>query len=298
MNGPGSAKAGRVSVRDVSLFVEAMGAGDPVVLLHGGPGADHWTLHAFGALADRFRLVFYDHRCNGRSEGAPLESFTWDNLVADADALRAALGYERWAVLGHSFGGHVALEYALRHPDRVSRLVLLSTGADAHWAREEAPRTLARRGYDPAKVELVRRWFAGDIEPRRMLPILLRIGDAYDYRPSMRRMLRSLLAGGWRSRMRGDIFVHASRHLLPGWSVRERLGQIAVPTLVIAGAADFIFPPECQVELASGISSARLHLVEHAGHNPHEEQPAETLEVIAGFLAADAAASARRPAAA
>jgi proline iminopeptidase len=131
-----------------------------------------------------------------------------------------------------------------------------------------------------------------------MLPILLRIGDAYDYRPSLRRMLRSLLAGGWRSRMRGDTFVHASRHLLPGWSVRERLGEITVPTLVIAGSHDFIFPPACQAELASGIPDATLHLVEHAGHNPHEEQPAETLEVIARFLAADAAAVATTPVAA
>ena len=159
-------------------------------------------------------------------------------------------------------------------------------------------RTLAARGYDPAKVELVRRWFAGDIDPRRMLPILLRIGDAYDYRPSLRRTLRSLIAGGWRSRVRGDTFVHASRHLIRGWSVRERLREIAVPTLVIAGSHDFIFPPACQADLASGIRDARLHLVQHAGHNPHEEQPTETLEVIAGFMAADAAASAPRPAAA
>jgi pimeloyl-ACP methyl ester carboxylesterase len=109
-----------IPIRDVSLFVDVVGRGDPLVLMHGGPGLDHVSLTPFKALADRQTLIFYDHRCNGRSSGAPVTSMTWDNLTADADALRERLGYERWAVLGHSFGGHVALEYALRYPDRDS----------------------------------------------------------------------------------------------------------------------------------------------------------------------------------
>ena len=84
---------------------------------------------------------------------------TWENLTADADALREYLGFEKWAVLGHSFGGHVALEYALRYPDRVSQLVLLDTGGDSHWARENAL-AFAQRGYSATKVELVRRYSA------------------------------------------------------------------------------------------------------------------------------------------
>ena len=105
-----------IPIGDARLFVEVVGHGPPIVLMHGGPGADHWTMHAFRRLADRHTLVFYDHRCNGRSEGAPVTSMTWDNLTADAEKLREHLGFERWAVLGHSFGGHVALEYALRIP--------------------------------------------------------------------------------------------------------------------------------------------------------------------------------------
>ena len=57
-------------IRDVSLFVEVVGRGYPLVLMHGGPGADHCTLLPFRRLSDRFTLIFYDHRCNGRSRGA------------------------------------------------------------------------------------------------------------------------------------------------------------------------------------------------------------------------------------
>ena len=127
-----------VSIRDVSLFVEVIGHGYPLVLMHGGPGADHWTMLPFRRCADRFTLVFYDHRCNGRSAGAPVSSMTWENLTADADALRQRLGFEKWAVLGHSFGGQVALEYALRYPDSLSHLVLLDTGGDSRWSQEHA----------------------------------------------------------------------------------------------------------------------------------------------------------------
>ena len=101
---------------------------------------------SFKPCSDQFTLVFYDHRCNGRSEGAELSTLTWDNLTADADALREKLGFEKWAVLGHSFGGNVALEYALRYPDRLSHLVLVDTGGDSRWAQENAPRSWRSAG--------------------------------------------------------------------------------------------------------------------------------------------------------
>lgn len=281
---PWAALRGRVPVRDVSLFVNIVGHGDPLVLMHGGPGTDQWTLGAFQRLADRFTLIFYDHRCNGRSVGAPVSSMTWDNLTADADALRQRLGLRRWAVLGHSFGGHVALEYALRYPARVSRLVLLDTGADSHWARENAPALLAARGYDPKKVELVRRWFHGRFSPREFWPIFLRIGDAYCYGPSWPLLARSGIHGGWRSRSRPEAMIFAGSTLLEDWSVMDRLHEITAPTLVIAGEQDFVFPPDCQRELADAIPHAALHLVARAGHDPHEEQTDEVMRTVAEFL--------------
>ena len=123
----------KIPVRDVSLFTMIIGHGYPLVLMHGGPGADHSTLLPLRPCADTFTLVFYDHRCNGRSVGAEVTSMTWANLTADAEALRQALGFEQWAVLGHSFGGMVALEYALRYPDSLSHLLLMDTCGDARW---------------------------------------------------------------------------------------------------------------------------------------------------------------------
>src|SRR6266496_3393162 len=123
-----------MSIRDVSLNVEVLGRGYPLVLMHGGPSADLYTMLPFRRLANRFTLVFYDHRCNGRSVGAPVSSMTWENLTADADALR--------------------------YPD-MSHLVLLDTAAHSRWSQQNAAEVLAKRGYSPKKVELARRWFNG-----------------------------------------------------------------------------------------------------------------------------------------
>jgi proline iminopeptidase len=71
----------------------------------------------------------------------------------------------------------------------------------------------------------------------------------------------------------------------------DRLSEITVPTLVIAGRDDFLFPPECQLELAAGIPGARLRIIERAGHSPHLEQPAEVMQAVRGFIAADALAA-------
>jgi len=255
--------------------------------MHGGPGLDHWSLESFRQCADQFTLIFYDHRCNGRSEGAPVESMTWENLTADADALRERLGFERWAVLGHSFGGHVALEYALRYPQSVSHLVLLDTGGEGRWSQQNAAELLTQRGYSPKKVELVRRWFNGEFAPREFYPIALRISDAYCYGPTWPLLVRQAIHGGWRSKTRPKAMIFASRHLLKGWTVMDRLGEITVPTLVMAGHDDFLFPPECQRELAAGIPHARLHIIERAGHNPHDEQTAEVMQVVRDFIPAE-----------
>ena len=275
----------RVRVRDVSLYVDVVGHGNPLVLMHGGPSADLWTMGAFREFADQFTLVFYDHRCNGRSIGVPVSSMTWENLTADAEALRERCGFEKWSVLGHSFGGHVALEYALRYPDRVSHLVLLDTGGDSRWARDNAPQLLAQRGYSPAKVELVRRWFHGELTPREYLPIFWRIGDAYFTEPGWRVLARELVHGGWRFRVRPKALIFAGRELMDGWTVMDRLGEITVPTRVMAGRDDFVFPPECQRELAAGIPGAQLVLIDHAGHNPQDERTAEVARALRAFLA-------------
>jgi pimeloyl-ACP methyl ester carboxylesterase len=273
----------KIQIRDVWLHVKVMGQGYPLALMHGGPGADLYTMMSLKPCADQFTLVFYDHRCNGRSEGAEVTTMTMENLTADADALRQTLGFEKWAVLGHSFGGYVALEYALRYPRNLSHLLLVDTGGDSRWAQENAPKVLEKRGFRPEIVDLSRRFLNGQIESKEMLPSLMKLGNAYNPYTGLRQLPHRIIMG-LQMKLRPEALIFAASHFLKGWTVMDRLGEIQTPTLVMAGREDFQFPPEHQEELAAGIPNARLVIIDRAGHNVHDEQPAEVQRLIREFL--------------
>ena len=278
-----------IPIRDVSLFVKVMGQGYPLVLMHGGPSLDHSTLLHLEPLADQFTLIFYDHRCNGRSEGAEVSSMTFENLTADADALRQELGFDKWAVLGHSFGGNVALEYALRYPQSLSHLILMNTGGDQWWVNQNCPEILAKRGYRASAVQAARRFYNGQITPDEYLPTFMKFMSAYSYHNSLlyhpSLMALALKVGlGPPMKLRPEALIFGYGQMLQDWTVMDRLGEITVPTLVLAGRYDFLFPPEHQAILADRLANAELVLIERAGHNPHDERPAEVIEAIRRFL--------------
>lgn len=272
-----------MSIRGVSLFVHVIGHGYPLVLMHGGPGLDHTTLLPLQPLADQFTLIFYDHRCNGRSTGAEVSSMTWENLTADADALRQTLGFDKWAVLGQSFGGNVALEYALRYPQRLSQLVLMDTGGDQWWVQHNAPELLSKRGYSAGAVQAAHRFYSGQLTPAQFYSTFMKFMSAYFYRINLLGMAHEMITGP-RIKYRPEALIFGYTRLLNGWTVMNRLGEIQAPTLVVAGRHDFLFPTEHQVALAGGIPNARLVIIERAGHNPQMERPAEAIREVRDFL--------------
>ena len=278
-----------IQIRDVSLYVKVMGKGYPLVLMHGGPSLDHTTLLPLEPLADQFTLIFYDHRCNGHSEGAEVTSMTMDNLTADADALRQTLGFDRWAVLGHSFGGNVALEYALRYPQSLTHLILMNTCGDQWWANHNAPELLAKRGFSVDTVEAARRFYNGKVTPNEYLPTAMKLIRAYSYHsniwnhPSL--LTLAMKAGlGPPMKIRPEALIYGYQNM-QDWTVMDRLPEIQAPTLVLAGRYDFLFPPEHQAILADRIPNAHLELIERAGHNPQMEQRDIAIEIIRSFIA-------------
>src|SRR6185503_7174546 len=118
----------RVPVDGASLYARTIGRGREVIVLHGGPDFDHaYLLPDLDRLRDGFRLVYYDQRGRGNSaEHVRPEDVTLSSEVDDLDRVRRYFRLEAPALLGHSWGAVLALEYALRHPSRVSRLILLN----------------------------------------------------------------------------------------------------------------------------------------------------------------------------
>jgi proline iminopeptidase len=271
-------KVKRIEVNGVSLFCRIIGQGYPFVMMHGGPGSDHVSLLSLKDLSDSFTLIFYDHRCNGRSTGPDVATMNWDNLTADAETLRKKLGIETWGMIGHSFGGMVALEYALRYPKSLSHLILLSSGASAFWVQESVPELLTRRGYRKKTVEASRRYFAGKVNPKELFRTKLQIMPAYYYRFNPFKMIFKR-----RSKGNSQAFIYGFSTLLKGWNLMDRLHEIQTPTLVLAGRHDFIFPPEHQALIADRLPNARLEIIEKAGHSV-SERPKEIIRLIKNFI--------------
>ena len=268
----------RVPVRDTELFVTGTGSGTPVLLMHGGLGADHTYFRPWlDALGDVAELTFYDHRGNGRSARPPLDDVDHATWVADADSLREWLGHEQVVLLGHSYGGFLALRYALAHPDRVKALVLVSTAATMqHW--ERVHENLDRLQATPAQRRAFEdRPFADDTDMLETLQALLPL---YFHDPEP-----ALMAAFGASMVVGSEACAAGGRCLADYDVRGDLGRIQVPTLVLAGRHDFILPPDVTAEpLAAGIRDAELVVFEDSGHLPFIEENDAFLRIVRRFL--------------
>jgi proline iminopeptidase len=132
-------------------------------------------------------------------------------------------------------------------------------------------------------VKLAQRFFNGEITPSEMVPAMIKLGKAYYHHLSPLQLVRDVLLG-LRVKSRPEAQIFGYGQLLKGWSVMDRLGEIHVPTLVMAGRDDFQFPPEHQAELAAGIPNARLEIIERAGHNAPTERPAQVIEAVTNFM--------------
>ena len=274
----------RERVNGTELFYDLRGSGRPLLLMHGGLGLDHTTLRPWhDALSERAELIYYDHRGNGRSERpANLDDVDHATWIADADALRAHLGHERIVLLGHSYGAFLALEYALRYPERLDGLILCGGAAVVDYANAIVAGAKVRG--TPAQfdafVEMLSNPSADDAALRdawnTILPLYFSHADPEVCSSALRSVVFSAAASN-----------RSLQQCLAKFDVAGRLGEIAVPTLILAGRHDFVCPVTPAGELLHrGIKGSSLVVFEHSAHFPFIEERDRYLSAVGGWLAA------------
>jgi proline iminopeptidase len=274
-------------------FYELIGAGTPVMVMHGG-GLDHESLRPWLApLGDQGELIFYDQYGLGRSDRpADYSGITNDTWVEQAEALRQFLGHEKILVLGHSYGGYIALEYALKYPARVAGLVLVSTAAVLDYAADVLAEAAARSS--PEQFEAVMALFhhPAAVSATRAAVSPPRTDD--DLAKLWRAVLPVYtwsLAPSAAEQLLGPVVFSAGGHnyqvdvLLPRYDVSARLAEIAVPVLVMTGAKDFITTPAAARRIQAGIRDSELFIFERSGHFPYVEERELFLREIRSWLA-------------
>ena len=260
-------------VDDVRLHYELVGEG-PRCLFISGTNSDLRVGPTVldGPLPTACTVLAYDHRGMGRSD-KPVDGYSMARYADDAAGLLDAVGWDRCAVVAVSFGGMVAQELALRHPHRVERLVLACTSSGGDGGSSFPFETMS--GLDPMTRAatllplLDTRWDAAwqEAHPDAVAGTAARYGagDAHPEPETAAAGVRQLEA-----RAEHDTF--------------DRLGQIDVPVLVVAGRYDAVAPPENQEALAAQIPDARLEWCE--GGHLFLTQDRTAWERIIGFVTA------------
>lgn len=267
----------KIRVRDVELHYEEIGSGPPCVLVHGGPGISHpAALTPFAPLADRMRLIAYEHRGHGESSRASVDTYTHRELSEDLRAFCHALALDRPVILGTSAGGFVSLLYAGRYPDEPRALILIGTAAsNSFMARATA--NVQRLG-TPAMQEAYRALWDGSLtDPGAFQRAFETILPLYYHDRSR---APASLAG---RRFDPETRVALIRDYAT-YDARPQLSRVTAATFVAVGRHDWICPVEESVEIAGLIRGAELHVFEQSGHSPHIEESGAFLKALRNFL--------------
>jgi proline iminopeptidase len=250
-----------------------------VVVLHGGPGAQHdYLLPGFDSLAAGRTLIYYDQRGGGRSPVDRSVPVGWREQVADLEALREIWGIDRLRIAGYSWGGLLALLYATEHPDRVERLGLVSAAPIWREARADFEARFAARNLSPELQEerkVVRESGLREQDPEAHRKRVFELSvAAYFYDPARARDLTPFRITG---RTQEEVWSS-----LGDFDLRPALNRLEVPAIVLHGDSDPI--PLYAAETTAQSLKAPLHVLEHCGHVPYVEAPEEFTRLLREFL--------------
>ncbi|HEY7096668.1 MAG TPA: alpha/beta fold hydrolase [Terriglobales bacterium] len=281
-----------VSAGNASLYVREIGQGPAVIVLHGGPDFDHtYLVPELDRLSDEFHLIYYDQRGRGRSaDGVKPEDVTLASDVSDLDQIRRYFKLDSVVILGHSWGAVLALEYALRYPERVSRLILMNPAPvsqnDFKEMRKErleklgpdADRLTAMRasgGYKEGDPDAVAAYYrihfrAAFARPENLDKIVERLRSSFTKEGILK-------ARAIEDRLMDDTW------LSPGYDLLPRLKTLKVPTLVINSDHEII-PAGTPKHIAESIPGARMVTLQDCGHFSYLECPAAVREQIDLFF--------------
>jgi len=289
---------GYKKVNGVDHFYKAVGSGEPFIVLHGGPGMYHDELYPFFLdFAKSHRVIFYDQRGNGKSTLARIDSttFTVELMVEDLEELRKEFGIEKLNIIGHSWGGLLAMYYAVQYPGHVRRLILvdaapvntellikcyekqISMFAPEEWERvQQLWNSEEYKAGNPAAHNEAMRISEGTIFSNKAV-----IDDYMNAAAFNETTAKNAVALEEQARQM-KLHIH----------VQDRLSSIDCPTLIINGKDDFIVEeaPQLAHEL---IANSEIVWVEGAGHYPYIEQSDVFFVELDKFIRKTASADSR-----
>ncbi|MGB4773407.1 MAG: alpha/beta fold hydrolase [Chitinophagaceae bacterium] len=276
-----------LSVNGTSLFIREIGTGTPIIIVHGGPGLNHaYFLPHLNPLSKKYRLIFYDQRACGNSSGnLDSSQMTLNLFTEDIESIRQTLNLGNIAVLGHSWGALVAMKYAIKYPNHISRLFLSNSISPkaGEFETETNQRLKSRMSADDSirrRTILASQAFKeGNVEAYAQILKLSFKFSFYNIRKF--EQLDIELPVDYLAK-RKLLFFMAKE--LSVYDLYPSLNKISCPTLIIHGAYDGI-PDDLSKKMKEYIPGAELTVIQKAGHFPFIEQKKTYNQIIDRFLA-------------
>jgi proline iminopeptidase len=295
----------RIPIRGKQLYVDVSGNADAptLVYIHGGPGAGSYDfgLYQRERLSQSLRLVQFDQRGALRSEAVgDEEPFTLNDLVEDTEALRDALGVERWSVVCHSFGGLVATQYALAYPHRVEKVIFENPSFDIGSSDLSMTRMFAeaaRKAGAPDKAYAILSLLKEVHDSRSSWEAFGKAGRLLGLKQRLDLYAPFLPSGyffTWmaNSGLSQDIWLKGSggsqatlwRDPACFEALQPRLAQLTAPALLIKGRLDANTGPDQMKSFAREVPRGRIVTFAHSGHMTHAEEADRFAEIVHNFV--------------
>jgi proline iminopeptidase len=277
-----------VSIGDIRLYVVERGAASnyPLLCFHGGPGLDH---HMFGdyldALTDQFQLILVDERGQGLSDKGAVELWTLPQMAKDVMLLADALGLDKYAVLGHSYGSFIALQNAVDFPANAAQTIISSGVPSARFLMSHVNAQLA--AFEPTELrEQVTSSWAREPHAQTQADVeaILHDQNAFQFaNPTDPRIaeFEKRTAGATYA---PDVLSHFAKMEYGGIEVEERLNTIPQPLLVLAGRGDRTCSVAAAEAIAQGAPKSELVIFEESGHMTYVEENQKYVQTVRAFL--------------
>lgn len=267
------------TINGFRMYYETHGAGQPLVMIHGGLGGGEGCAqmmeHHAEVLSESFQLIAYDRRAAGRSE-TPDDGYSIPNYAQDLHSLLQHLGVKRAHVLGSSAGGPIALQFALDHPEMTQSLLLINTMTYV----EESEREVRQRELDEIKQVLKDRGKEAAVEAG----LNSRWPGLADSNPEQFSRLRAINLEQF-----DGIVKTIQSYLDIRDSLESRLHELSMPSMIVHGDADSRINIMCGLQLHQGIAGSEFHVIPGAEHGLLTIEARRTRGLIEEFLAETAA---------
>jgi proline iminopeptidase len=278
-----TAMEGMIDVNGASFYYRTVGKGEPVLVLHGGPGMEHdYLLPGLPRISAGHRFIFFDQRSCGRTQGAFDSSrMTIPGFVEDIEAIRKSMRLGRMNLMGHSWGGLLALFYAVEHPDHLKSLILISPAGASYEYQDAFVKNLAARrtAEDSAELERLSSIPGSDKTPSLVEQWYKVYFRAYFHDAALTDSLEVKVS-------EKSLEINAHSLLFRGlerYDIHDRLDAVDVPCLIVHGRQDPL-PAQCSERIHEHLPESELVLIDRCGHFPYVERPDTLAAVFGGFM--------------